>query len=159
MKHMTKEKCIEIRAILETTLTKELKDQGFTFQLGNASYDEDSVKFNGFRITFDDADTQEMKELKRYNDFLVATDRPSFDINKIGTQGTTQYKLVGFKPRATKQPFIVEKLGHKGRFVISESIALRSTMFANSEITGNTNPNNLGTLTLVDAPQPQGEMK
>ena len=42
-----------IRKILETELEPILKQHGLSFALGNASYDDDSVKFNGFRISIE----------------------------------------------------------------------------------------------------------
>ena len=126
MSNMTKLQIKSLRLLIETTLTDTLKEKGFRFELGNASYDSDSVKFTGFRISFADALTQEEKALEQ---MLIVRRQASWektlDGNKIGYDRGVGYLLVGYKPRARKKPFIIEDIKTGGRYVCPESMAER----------------------------------
>ena len=40
-----------VRKLIDNQLPNLLSEHGLTFELGNAVYDNDSIKFNGFRIS------------------------------------------------------------------------------------------------------------
>lgn len=126
MSNMTKLQIKSLRLLIETTLTDTLKEKGFRFELGNASYDSDSVKFTGFRISFADALTQEEKALKNELEYRRAFEPVvTLDDSIVGTDKGQQFKLVGFKPRSRKKPFIIEDIKTGGRYVCPESMAER----------------------------------
>ena len=132
MSNMTKLQIKSLRLLIETTLTDTLKEKGFRFELGNASYDSDSVKFTGFRISFADALTQEEKALEQ---MLIVRRQASWektlDGNKIGYDRGVGYLLVGYKPRARKKPWLIESVEDGGQYVAPNSMIER--MFGEEE--------------------------
>ena len=129
---MTKLQIKSLRLLIETTLTDTLKEKGFRFELGNASYDSDSVKFTGFRISFADALTQEEKALEQMLTMRrQASWEKTLDGNKIGYDRGVGYLLVGYKPRASKKPWLIESVEDGGQYVAPNSMIER--MFGEEE--------------------------
>ena len=129
---MTKLQIKSLRSLIETTLTDTLKEKGFRFELGNASYDSDSVKFTGFRISFADALTQEQKALQQMLTMRrQASWEKTLDGNKIGYDRGVGYLLVGYKPRARKKPWLIENVEDGGTYVAPDSMVER--MFGEEE--------------------------
>ena len=129
---MTKLQIKSLRSLIETTLTDTLKEKGFRFELGNASYDSDSVKFTGFRISFADALTQEQKALQQMLTMRrQASWEKTLDGNKIGYDRGVGYLLVGYKPRASKKPWLIESVEDGGQYVAPNSMIER--MFGEEE--------------------------
>ena len=126
VKKMDRTTIRHIREILEDNLPSIMEENNLKFELGNATYDDDSVKFNGFRISLSHALSQEEKALKgnlslrRSYDGLV-----TLDDSIIAEDRGQQFKLVGYKPRARKKPFIIEDIKTGGRYVCPESMAER----------------------------------
>tara|TARA_R110002020_G_scaffold30453_6_gene95984 strand:+ start:2574 stop:2972 length:399 start_codon:yes stop_codon:yes gene_type:complete len=118
----------KLRATLENELTPILAGLGLTFELGNARYDNDSVKFTGFRIALENAQDPTAKALEEENDFRQQMGDVVFDLTKIGETSQGKYSLVGYKPRNRKYPFICLNLDNGGHYKFSESQAER--MFA-----------------------------
>jgi len=132
MSNMTKLQIKSLRLLIETTLTDTLKEKGFRFELGNASYDSDSVKFTGFRISFADALTQEEKALEQMLTMRrQASWEKTLDGNKIGYDRGVGYLLVGYKPRARKKPWLIENVEDGGTYVAPDSMVER--MFGEEE--------------------------
>ena len=132
MSNMTKLQIKSLRLLIETTLTDTLKEKGFRFELGNASYDSDSVKFTGFRISFADALTQEQKALQQMLTMRrQASWEKTLDGNKIGYDRGVGYLLVGYKPRASKKPWLIESVEDGGQYVAPNSMIER--MFGEEE--------------------------
>mgnify|MGYP001266849683 CR=1 FL=1 len=132
MSNMTKLQIKSLRLLIETTLTDTLKEKGFRFELGNASYDSDSVKFTGFRISFADALTQEEKALEQMLTMRrQASWEKTLDGNKIGYDRGVGYLLVGYKPRARKKPWLIESVEDGGQYVAPNSMIER--MFGEEE--------------------------
>ena len=110
-----------IRQVLDKELPKFLNEYGLSFELGNASYDDDSIKFNGFRLSVEGGLSITEKALKRelegreQYDFLM-----SLDQTKIANMNSMKVKLVGFKPKARKKPFIVQDQDTSQEYIISE---------------------------------------
>lgn len=112
----------QIRVIIEQSLKDVMKDNNLRFELGNATYDEDSFKFTGFRIALADALTPEQKDLKQIIDMRRKADwLKTIDDTKIGYDRSVAYKLVGYKSRARKKPFIIEAVKDGQQYVSSES--------------------------------------
>ena len=116
----------EIRQLISDSLAVILEDNNLRMDLGNGSYDDDSVKFNGFRISLSNALSPEEKALKGQIDFRRSYDGlVTLDDSIIAEETGQQLKLVGFKPRARKKPFIIEDIKTGGRYVCPESMAER----------------------------------
>ena len=60
---MNKSNAKLVREILQSDLAPILAQYGLKMELGNAGYDSDSVKFNGFVISLDTALSKESKAL------------------------------------------------------------------------------------------------
>jgi hypothetical protein len=114
-----------VRVILEDRLPSILKEHGLSFELGNARYDDDGVKFTGFKISVKGALSEAEKALR---DELQTRDRMKFkmlDQSKIAELDGMDISLVGFKPRARKKPFIIQDLNSGNQYVIGEKLAER----------------------------------
>jgi hypothetical protein len=116
----------EIRQLISDSLAVILEDNNLRMDLGNGSYDDDSVKFNGFRISLSNALSPEEKALKGQIDLRRSYDGLiTLDDSIIAEDRGQHFKLVGFKPRARKKPFIIEDIKTGGRYVCPESMAER----------------------------------
>jgi len=121
---MNRSNAKNIRTFLEKELPPILDKCGMTFKLGNATFDSDSIKFNGFRLSINGALSQQEKALQReldsrkMYDFLVELDQ-----TKIAKLDGMKVSLVGFKPRARKNPFIIQDLDTSKEYVIAEKTA------------------------------------
>lgn len=114
-----------LRAVIEKELTPILDEYGVTFKLGNARYDDDSVKFTGFRIALQNAEDPTAKALEAENKWRRQNGIMHFDLDKIGSTPHGKYTLVGFKPRNRKYPFICLNLDNGGKYKFSEIQAER----------------------------------
>ena len=125
VKKMDRTTISHIRQILEDNLPSMMEENNLKFGLGNATYDDDSVKFQ-FRISLSHALPPEEKALKQQLNFRKAYDHVvTLDDSIIAEDRGQQFKLVGFKPRARKKPFIIEDIKTGGRYVCPESMAER----------------------------------
>lgn len=113
-----------VRKILDQKLPSILEKHGLSFCLGNARYDEDGVKFTGFKISVKGALSETEKALKEElsfrKDYGVQLDQ-----NKIAKLDGMDISLVGFKPRARKNPFVIQDLNSNNQYVIGTSLAER----------------------------------
>jgi hypothetical protein len=126
METMNKKNAQLLREILKDVLTEPLKNHGLKFELGNARFDNDSVKFNGFVISLEGGLSQEEKDLKQELEWR--SEYPhliELDSNRVAENQGKQYTLVGYKPRARKNPFIVREMQSMKDYVISEKNAER----------------------------------
>ena len=126
MDKMDRKTIKRLREELETLLKEPLEKLGFRFELGNSSYDSDSVKFTGFRISLLDALTVEEKNL---NEEMALRDQfscsTSLDKDRIVKINGTRYSLYGFRPKAKKQPFILNNLDKKIQVLCTEEVVDR----------------------------------
>jgi len=106
-----------VREILDEKLPSILREHGLSFELGNARYDDDGVKFTGFRISVKGALSETEKalrdELNFRNSYGVKLDQ-----NKIAKLDGMDISLIGFKPRARKNPFVIQDLNSDNQYVI-----------------------------------------
>lgn len=124
MNTINKENAQLLREILKDVLTEPLKNHGLKFELGNARYDDDSVKFNGFVISLESGLSQEEKDLKQELEWRAKYPHLiELDGNKVAEANGKKYTLVGFKPRARKRPFIVREMKSMKDYIISEKDA------------------------------------
>ena len=125
VKKMDRTTIRHIREILEDNLPSLMEENNLKFNLGNATYDDDSVKFQ-FRISLSHALPPEEKALKSEIKFRTYSESvTNLDDSIIATDKGQQFKLVGFKPRSRKKPFIIEDIKTGGRYVCPESMAER----------------------------------
>ena len=113
-----------VREILEEKLPTILKEHGLSFELGNAKYDDDGVRFTGFRLSVKGALSETEKalrdELNFRNSYGVKLDQ-----NKIAKLDGMDISLIGFKPRARKNPFVIQDLNSDNQYVIGVPLAER----------------------------------
>jgi hypothetical protein len=122
---MNKENARLVRAILENDLAPILSEYGLKLELGTAGYDSESVKFNGFRISLETALSKEGAALASELAWREKMGHQPLDQNKIHKQGKHAFILSGYKPRASKKPFIVDCLEGHGEFVITNDTAIK----------------------------------
>ena len=108
----------EIRDFLETELPLVLSKRGLDFELGNAVFDETSIKFNGFRLKVEGALSEEEKALDAFLDTYSGLD--FLDKTKIGHIQGMEVRLVGYKKRARKNPFIIKDIQTHQEYVVSK---------------------------------------
>ena len=123
MKNINKKEAVLIRELLNEELPAILKKYNLRFELGNAIYDGSSVKFNGFRLSTADADTQEMKALKEDIEFRDKYQETTLRIGLNYQLGKKTVHLIGFKPRSKKRPYIIEEIETGRQFLIAEDDA------------------------------------
>lgn len=114
-----------VRAILENDLAPILSEYGLKLELGNAGYDSESVKFNGFRISLETALSKDASALASELAWREKMNHQQLDEHRIHKQGKHAFILTGYKPRATKKPFMVNCLQGNGEFVISNDTAIK----------------------------------
>ena len=109
---MNRKQAKEIINILNTEVADLLKRHGLQIETGNASYSDTSLTFKSLRINKLGSLNKEgesleshIKDLKTYSKWLLKT-RESVHIDK--EMKPNKYKLVGYKPRAKKYPYILE---------------------------------------------------
>ena len=101
----------EVRQMIKDSLSVIMEDNNLKFELGNATYDEDSFKFTGFRISLADALSPEQKALEQMlKEWNTNPMYKTIDATKIGTDRGLSYKLVGYKPRARVKPWIIQDI-------------------------------------------------
>tara|TARA_R110000787_G_scaffold47864_1_gene115778 strand:+ start:268 stop:687 length:420 start_codon:yes stop_codon:yes gene_type:complete len=117
----------QVRQMINDSLSVIMEENNLRFELGNATYDDDSFKFTGFRISLLDAPTEEQKALEReLKDRRKSRYDIALDSSIIGKDSRNkEYKLVGFKPRARKKPFIIQDIKSGERYVCPESMAVK----------------------------------
>ena len=113
-----------VRAILENDLAPILSEYGLKLELGNAGYDSESVKFNGFRISLETALSKDASALASELAWREKMNHQPLDEHRIHKQGKHAFILTGYKPRATKKPFIISCLEGHGDFTIAPHTAL-----------------------------------
>jgi hypothetical protein len=111
----------EIRQIIRDSLNVIFEDNNLVLDFGNATYDDDSVKFTNFKVRLATADDPKLKDLKNY----LKYSEHDFDLDKILIDRNDQYKLVGFKPRSSKRPFIIENINTNKTYVCDEKMIVR----------------------------------
>jgi hypothetical protein len=122
---MNKSNAKLVREILQSDLAPILAQYGLKMELGNAGYDSDSVKFNGFVISLDTALSKESKALTEELAWRERMGAHQLDATKIRKEGKKYaFVLSGYRARATKKPFIVNCLNGNGEYTIAPHTAL-----------------------------------
>ena len=118
-KKMDKEVATEIRSILKRELPLILKTHGLKLDLGNGSFDEDSVKF-AFKIKLEDAKRDIEKALASDIKFRKDYEQIELDITKIHqARNGEKFSLIGYKSKSRKFPYVVLNLTNNKEYLIS----------------------------------------
>ena len=116
----------QVRQMINDSLSIIMEENNLRFELGNATYDDDSFKFTGFRISLADALTPEQKALQQMLTMRrKASWEKTLDGNKVGYDRGVGYLLVGYKTRARKKPWIIEGVENGQQYVASDSVVER----------------------------------
>jgi hypothetical protein len=122
----------QVRQMINDSLSIIMEENNLRFELGNASYDNDSFKFTGFRISLADALTPEQKALQQMLTMRrKASWEKTLDGNKIGYDRGVGYLLVGYKTRARIKPWLIESVEDGVQYVAPDSMVER--MFGEEE--------------------------
>ena len=116
----------KVRDKLKSIIDKE--NLGFNVEFGSARYDSDTFTIK-LKVSLPNALSEEEKALA--HEIKVRQANKSWmkplDTTKIAdittSQGKRKYTLFGFRPRSTKNPFIVLNLIDKKQYLMSEERA------------------------------------
>ena len=118
-KKMDKEVATNIRFILNRELPLILAKHGLKLDLGNGSFDDDSVKF-AFKIKLENAKRDIEKALASDIKFRKDYEQIELDITKIHqARNGKKYSLVGYKSKSRKLPYVVLNLTDGKEYLIS----------------------------------------
>lgn len=119
LKKIDKEICQDLRRQISNRLISLQNELGINIDIGNASYDNETVKFS-FKVSLENAKSEDEKYLERDLQFRNRFDSEiKLDPNKIVNFGKFKATLVGFKPKARKKPYIIQNVNSDDKYVIS----------------------------------------
>lgn len=101
-------------------LQQYAKDNGLVIERGNCSFDDTFFNLK-IKVTIKGSDTQEMRDLKQHIGWLDE----HIDLNKVADINGKSFKLVGYKTRATKKPYIIQDVKSNSEYVCSEDLVKR----------------------------------
>jgi|TARA_R110000868_G_scaffold368343_1_gene631444 hypothetical protein len=110
--------CKELRVTIENQLRSLEKDLGIKFALGNASFDDDTIKF-GFKVSLATAKNKDEKTLLQDIEFRKQFDQIQLDTTKIVSVGRMKATLIGKRLKA-KKPYIIKDLDTSKQYVLTE---------------------------------------
>jgi len=115
----------KIRKEIDSFIPSIQKKTGLNVDLGNASYSDDEITFK-LTLRLANALPKEEKSLISHNEYRkVYSFLMELDLNKTYDSGNGKsYRLTGYKPRASKKPFIITDQNNN-QFIISEEQAER----------------------------------
>ena len=124
---LNKSSAKEIRQLLDDVLTPVLKEHNLELAQGNLTYCDDYIRFAGFTIKVIGSKSQEMRALEDYNRYMSRFPKlgKELDIQKIASLDGRDCKVVGFKSRSKKYPFIIEFVNDGKQAKITEETAQR----------------------------------
>ncbi len=117
---LNKSSAKEIRQLLNDVLTPVLKEHNLELAQGNLTYCEDYIRFAGFTIKVIGSKSEEMRALEDYNSYTFGK---KIDTEKVATISGKRCKVVGFKSRSPKYPFIIQLVDSGKQAKISEALA------------------------------------
>ena len=120
---MTPLQCDQLRAEMRRLIdsSEALKKMNFKLKIGTMRYSEAEISFR-IEASDNDAPSKQMLDLCRYA--KVRGYDKTMDLEKTGKDGE---RLVGYKPRSSKYPFVIQKSNGK-QYKITERYA--SVLFA-----------------------------
>jgi len=116
---MDKKAATNIRIILNKELPLILEKHGLKLDLGNGTFDDDSVKF-AFKIKLENAKRDIEKALA--SDIKLSKDfhQTELDITKIyESKNGEKYSLIGYKRKSRKLPYVILNLTNNKEYLLS----------------------------------------
>jgi RecB family endonuclease NucS len=107
----------EVAPHTPTLVEEDLKalDDNYDITVGNASFDSQEVTFK-LTLRLKNAERKESMDLNRYADLYNVEPQKVADVHGI------KYKLVGYRVKARKQPFIVLNLTNNKEYLFTEDL-------------------------------------
>ena len=105
----------ELQRIIEESKDYDSLNNQFDIKVGNASFDLQEVTFK-LTLRLKNAESKESMDLNRYADLYNVEPQKVADVHGI------KYKLVGFRVKARKQPFIVLNLTNNKEYLFTEDL-------------------------------------
>ena len=93
-------------------------DDNYDITVGNASFDNYEVTFK-LTLRAKNVESKESMDLNRYADLYNVVPQKVADVHGI------KYKLVGYRVKARKQPFIVLNLTNNKEYLFTEDMGKR----------------------------------
>lgn len=106
-----------IRRELNTILGAYGAKKGIQFQLGSITYSSNQF---GVRLTGTSGATKEDADQVNWEKYCWTYGLTPEDFHKVVIFKGNHYRLVGFKPRSTRYPIIIERVGTSNRYKLSE---------------------------------------
>lgn len=102
----TKSDVQRLRTDLEAYLKPFLEERGLSLQLGNARFDAGSVRFIGptFKVVGGVSEEIDLARIRR----ALILERIIDSSDTRQTFESTEYKLIGYRPKATKNPWLAK---------------------------------------------------
>jgi len=108
----------ELQRIIEESKDYDSLNNQFDIKVGNASFDSQEVTFK-LTLRLKNAESKESMDLDRYADLYNVEPQKVADVHGI------KYKLVGYRVKARKQPFIVLNLTNNKEYLFTEDMGKR----------------------------------
>ena len=107
----------EVAPHTPTLVEEDLKalDDNYDVTVGNASFDSQEVTFK-LTLRLKNAERKESMDLNRYANLYNVVPQKVADVHGI------KYKLVGYRVKARKQPFIVLNLTNNKEYLFTEDL-------------------------------------
>ena len=105
----------ELQRVIEESKDYDSLNKQFDIKVGNASFDSQEVTFK-LTLRLKNAESKESMDLNRYADLYNVEPQKVADVHGI------KYKLVGFRVKARKQPFIVLNLTNNKEYLFTEDL-------------------------------------
>ena len=124
MTELNKQTVKELRSTLQNFIDHKLSEVAswvedrYDVKVGNASFDNYEVTFK-LTLRAKDVESKESMDLNRYADLYNVEPQKVADVHGI------KYKLVGFRVKARKQPFIVLNLTNNKEYLFTEDMGKR----------------------------------
>ena len=108
----------ELQRVIEESKDYDSLNKQFDIKVGNASFDSQEVTFK-LTLRLKNAESKESMDLNRYANLYDVVPQKVADVHGI------KYKLVGYRVKARKQPFIVLNLTNNKEYLFTEDMGKR----------------------------------
>ena len=108
----------ELQRVIEESKDYDSLNKQFDIKVGNASFDSHEVTFK-LTLRLKNVESKYSMDLDRYADLYNVEPQKVADVHGI------KYKLVGFRVKARKQPFIVLNLTNNKEYLFTEDMGKR----------------------------------
>ena len=108
----------ELQRVIEESKDYDSLNKQFDIKVGNASFDSHEVTFK-LTLRLKNVESKYSMDLDRYADLYNVEPQKVADVHGI------KYKLVGYRVKARKQPFIVLNLTNNKEYLFTEDMGKR----------------------------------